>query len=72
MTSPAEDSESSAPDITLLLQRVAGGDTQAADRILPLVYDELRKLAAVRHGGAWEKVSADADHQLIMVRSASR
>ena len=48
MTSPSDDSETSAPDITLLLQRVAGGDTQAADRILPLVYDELRKLAAAK------------------------
>jgi RNA polymerase sigma factor (TIGR02999 family) len=43
-TLPAVDSG----DITLLLQRVEQGDTQAADQILPLVYDELRKLAAAK------------------------
>ena len=36
----------SAGEITILLQRADAGDTQAADQILPLVYDELRKLAA--------------------------
>ena len=35
-------------DITLLLQKAEKGDTHAAERILPLVYDELRKLAAAR------------------------
>ncbi len=35
-------------EITLLLQRAEQGDTQAADRILPLVYGELRKLAAAK------------------------
>lgn len=35
-------------DITLLLQRAEQGDAQAADQILPLVYDELRKLAAAK------------------------
>ena len=35
-------------DITLLLQRAENGDAQAADQILPLVYDELRKLAAAK------------------------
>ena len=35
-------------DITVILQRVEKGDEQAADRLLPLVYDELRKLAAAR------------------------
>ena len=33
-------------EITLLLRRAEQGDAQAADRILPLVYDELRRLAA--------------------------
>jgi RNA polymerase sigma factor (TIGR02999 family) len=36
------------PDITVLLDAAAGGDRQAAAALLPLVYDELRKLAAVR------------------------
>jgi len=37
-----------AGDITILLQRAEEGDVQAADQILPLVYDELRKLAAAK------------------------
>jgi RNA polymerase sigma factor (TIGR02999 family) len=36
------------PDVTLLLQRVQSGEAQASEELLPLVYDELRKLAAVR------------------------
>ncbi|MDO8542084.1 MAG: ECF-type sigma factor [Opitutaceae bacterium] len=35
-------------EITLLLHRIESGDAQAADQILPLVYDELRKLAAAK------------------------
>jgi RNA polymerase sigma factor (TIGR02999 family) len=34
--------------LTLILDRAAQGDPQAAEQLLPLVYDELRKLAAVR------------------------
>lgn len=33
-------------DFTQLLSAVAGGDRRAGDQLLPLVYDELRKLAA--------------------------
>jgi RNA polymerase sigma factor (TIGR02999 family) len=33
-------------DLTVILQQIESGDSQAADRLLPLVYDELRKLAA--------------------------
>ena len=33
-------------DVTRLLSAVEHGDTQAAEQLLPLVYDELRKLAA--------------------------
>jgi RNA polymerase sigma factor (TIGR02999 family) len=36
------------PEITHLLDSAAAGDRQAAAQILPLVYDELRKLAAAR------------------------
>ena len=32
--------------ITLILERLEQGDPRAADELLPLVYDELRKLAA--------------------------
>ena len=36
------------PEITQLLDVAAAGDRRAADDLLPLVYDELRKLAAAR------------------------
>jgi RNA polymerase sigma factor (TIGR02999 family) len=35
-------------DVTRLLDAAAAGDRKAAGELLPLVYDELRKLAAVR------------------------
>lgn len=35
-------------DITQVLHRVEQGDPKAAEELLPLVYDELRKLAAAR------------------------
>ena len=36
------------PDLTQILERVEQGDGKAAEELLPLVYDELRKLAAAR------------------------
>lgn len=41
--SPAADRPS--PDVTLLLVRLKGGDRGALDRLMPLVHDELRRLA---------------------------
>jgi RNA polymerase sigma factor (TIGR02999 family) len=35
-------------DVTRILDRVQQGDPQAAEELLPLVYDELRRLAAAR------------------------
>jgi len=35
-------------DVTRILQRIESGDPTAAEQLLPLVYDELRKLAAAR------------------------
>ena len=35
-------------DVTLILSAIEGGDPHAAGQLLPLVYDELRKLAAQR------------------------
>ncbi|MBI5691417.1 MAG: sigma-70 family RNA polymerase sigma factor [Verrucomicrobia bacterium] len=35
-------------DITLLLQKIEQGDTDAAEKLLPLVYQELRRLAAAK------------------------
>src|SRR5687768_14706255 len=38
--------ESQMNDVTGILSAIERGDPQAADLLLPLVYDELRKLAA--------------------------
>jgi RNA polymerase sigma factor (TIGR02999 family) len=38
-------------DVTQLLDAAAAGDPRAAAELLPLVYDELRKLAAARMAG---------------------
>src|SRR5262245_61820740 len=35
-------------DVTQILSRIESGDPTAANQLLPFVYDELRKLAAVR------------------------
>ncbi len=48
MIDAAPPPEPARGDITLLLQRAGQGDPQAADQILPLVYEELRKLAAAK------------------------
>src|SRR5262245_13170848 len=41
------------PDVTQILSQIEKGDPHAAEKLLPLVYDELRKLAA--HKLAQEK-----------------
>ena len=38
----------SVHDITVILEQIERGDAQAADQLLPLVYGELRKLAAAK------------------------
>ncbi len=40
--------ESSQGEVTLVLKAAAEGDRVAAERLLPLVYDELRRLARAR------------------------
>ena len=35
-------------DVTRILSQIESGDPLAADKLLPLVYDELRNLAAAR------------------------
>ena len=45
-------------DVTRILSAIEHGDPHAADQLLPLVYDELRKLAAQR------MASERADHTL--------
>src|SRR5262245_26543524 len=37
-------------DVTKILSKIEAGDLSAAEQLLPLVYDELRKLAAQRMG----------------------
>lgn len=48
---------SAAADVTRLLEAATGGDPNAAVELLPLVYDELRRLAA--HRLASERRDAD-------------
>ena len=35
-------------DVTRVLSEIEQGDPQASEKLLPLVYDELRKLAAAK------------------------
>ena len=35
-------------DVTVILSQIEAGDPHAAEKLLPLVYDELRKLAAAK------------------------
>lgn len=44
--SHADGSGGSLPDVTLLLESMQRGDSRAAEQLLPLVYTELRELAA--------------------------
>ena len=46
----ADQSETPA-DVAGLLRQWSGGDAQARDRLIPLVYDRLRELAHQRRGG---------------------
>src|SRR5262249_44706067 len=50
--------EVSMTDVTRILSAIEAGDPHAAEQLLPLVYDELRKLAAAR------MVEERADHTL--------
>ena len=49
-------------DVTQILERVEQGDGKAAEELLPLVYDELRKLAAAKmtHEVAGQTLQATA------------
>ena len=39
--------------VTLILEAVAQGDPNASEELLPIVYEELRKLARARMGAEW-------------------
>ena len=66
------------PDVTQILQKIEQGDPQAAEKLLPLVYDELRKLAAqkMRQEKPGQTLQAtalvhDADLRLVDAESAA-
>lgn len=51
---PAPDAGDRSPrasEVTLLLRRWSGGDREALDRLMPMVYDELRRVAHRRLAG---------------------
>ena len=50
--------EASMSDVTRILNAIEQGDSKAADKLLPLVYDELRRLAA-------RKMSQEAPGQTL-------
>lgn len=58
MTTAGEPPLPSSGEVTMLLEAVNGGDKIAAEKLLPLVYEELRKLARSRMG------SERVDHTL--------
>jgi RNA polymerase sigma factor (TIGR02999 family) len=49
-------------EVTSILGRIEQGDPQAAEQLLPLVYDELRRLAAQKlaHERPWQTLDATA------------
>ena len=56
MTKPRDETPRATPPqpglhVTQLLQQAGGGDPRATDELLPLVYDELRRLARSHLGG---------------------
>lgn len=59
-------------DITKLLKRWNDGDREALDRVLPLVYEELRKIAArqLRHEQAPSVEPTDLVHALYLQLTA--
>ncbi|HZM01594.1 MAG TPA: sigma-70 family RNA polymerase sigma factor [Candidatus Saccharimonadales bacterium] len=74
----------SEKEITGVLQRTEQGDPMAAEELLPLVYDELRKLATQKMGAessahtlqptalvheAWLRLSGDNGHNTFANRS---
>ncbi len=52
--------EDAAGEVTRLLQEVADGEERALDALLPVVYEELRKLASYHMGGERRDHTLDA------------
>jgi RNA polymerase sigma factor (TIGR02999 family) len=52
MTAPVPPTQGDlSPQVTQLINLASGGDSRAAEELLPLVYDELRRLARARMAG---------------------
>src|SRR5262245_25115628 len=71
--------DSAMSDVTRILSAIDQGDAQAAEQLLPLVYDELRKLAAQKlaHEAPGQTLQAtalvhEAYLRLVMPASGSR
>jgi len=63
-------------DVTRILLDIEQGDSQAADQLLPLVYAELRKLAAAklaseRAGHTLQIIKAGMDSKQVIARFAA-
>ena len=52
-------------EVTRILDQISAGDPRAADQLLPLVYDELRKLAA-------QKIAQEKPGQTLQATALSR
>ena len=52
-------------DVTRILSQIESGDPSAAEQLLPLVYDELRKLVAQKM--TQEQLDRNAPHVQWMV-----
>ena len=52
-------------DVTNLLEAIERGDPKAAEQLLPLVYDELRELAALKLGDPDLRVREAAAKELL-------
>ena len=67
---PRRQSRSKLPgmsDVTRILNSIDQGDAQAAGELLPLVYDELRRLAAQKL--AQEKIGQTTQATFVLISS---
>jgi WD40 repeat protein len=55
-------------DVTRISSQIEQGDPQAAEKLLPLVYNELRKLAAGSAGGAVTVFNVAPQKQLLTLQ----
>jgi ECF sigma factor len=56
-------------EVTRILLRIEHGDQAAAERLLPLVYDELRKLAAVKLAQERAKLTLRPGRNTLLVNT---